>query len=402
MEQMKILATLNAITAANLLMAWIVPVAIVAALTVLGWLAERLVTRWAMNLAHHANHRESLVARALRGHITFWGFLLGVGIATNTLNLTKVWAGHPADEWIHNALLALFVVSLTIMIAGVITGLIFAASATTSRPVVSLVTNLTRFAVLAIGFMLVMAIFGITITPYLTTLGIVGLAVSLAVQATLTDLVSGMLLLAARQITIGEYVKLSTGEEGYVQDIAWRTTTIRQPTDTVVIVPNSKMTSLPVTNYHANTDPRAVSVDLGVSYGSDLDQVERVTVEVAEDVMRTVKGAVSDFEPTVRFHALGDYSISLTVNMQAQASADQNLITHEFIKRVRRRYREEGISIPYPIQAVQLRETPAQGAHDGQDGRQDSHQDSHDGQADSATGQRGAQASANSNDASSR
>ncbi|HET9109836.1 MAG TPA: mechanosensitive ion channel family protein [Ktedonobacterales bacterium] len=396
MQHMSILTSLNALTTSSILMAWIVPAAIVAGMTVIGWVVEQVVIRWVRSIARHVNRRETLVGRALRGHLTFWGFLLGVGIASNTLDITRQYkvAGLPIADWIHSTLLALFVVSLTFMIAGVITGLIVAASATTSRPVVSLVTNLTRFVVLVIGFITVMAVFGVQITPWLTTLGIAGLAVSLALQATLTDLVSGMLLLASRQITIGEYVKLSTGEEGYVQDIAWRTTTIRLPSDTVVIVPNSKMTSLPVTNYHANTDPRAVSVDLGVSYASDLDQVERVTVEVAEDVMRTVKGAIPDFEPTVRFHALGDYSIGLTVTMQAQASADSDLIKHEFIKRVRRRYREEGISIPYPIQAVQLREAATQATSDGQTGR--------DGQADSATSQRGAQASANSSDASSR
>lgn len=396
MQQMSILTSLNALTASNILMEWIVPVAIVAAMTVIGWVVERIVVRWVKGIARHVNRRETLVGRALHGHITFWGFLLGVGVASNTLDITRQYkvAGLPISDWVHSTLLALFVISLTIMVAGVITGLIVAASATTSRPVVSLVTNLTRFAVLAIGFITVMAVFGVQITPVLTTLGIAGLAVSLALQATLTDLVSGMLLLAARQITIGEYVKLSTGEEGYVQDIAWRTTTIRLPTDTVVIVPNSKMTSLPVTNFHANTDPRAVSVDLGVSYTSDLDQVERATLEVARDVMRTVEGAVSDFEPTVRFHSLGDYSIGLTVTMQALASADPNLIKHEFIKRVRRRYREDGISIPYPIQAVQLREAATQATSDRQASR--------DGQASSATGQLGPQASANSSDASSR
>ena len=396
MHQMSILTSLNAMTTSNILMAWIIPAAIVAGMTVIGWVVERIVVRWVRSIARHVNHRETLVGRALRGHITFWGFLFGVGIASNTLDITRQYklAGYSISEWIHNALLALFVVSLTFMVAGVITGLIVAASATTSRPVVSLVTNLTRFVVLVIGFIMVMAVFGVTITPWLTTLGIAGLAVSLALQATLTDLVSGMLLLAARQITIGEYVKLSTGEEGYVQDIAWRTTTIRLPTDTVVIVPNSKMTSLPVTNFHANTDPRAVSVDLGVSYASDLDQVERVTLEVARDVVRTVAGAMSEVEPTVRFLALGDYSIGLTVTMQAQSSADLNLIKHEFIKRVRRRYREEGISIPYPIQAVQLRGAAPQGARDSQAGR--------DGQADSAPPQLGPQASANSSEASSR
>src|SRR6185312_7193685 len=329
MQNLAILAT------SNIVMTWIVPAAIIVVATLIGWVIEQIVIHWARRLARHINHRESKVGRAVRGHVTFWGFLLGVGLAYDTLtsfnteslakkgqlNATGLPASLFADTtqtYVHKGLLALFVVSLTLMLASVVTALIAASSATTSRPVVSLVTNVTRFIVLSIGFMLVLAVFSVNLAPWLTTLGIAGLAVSLALQATLTDLVSGMLLLASRQLTIGEYVKLSTGEEGYISDITWRTTTIRQISNNVVIVPNSKMTSLPVTNYHTFTQNSGVSVDLGVSYASDLDQVERVTIAVAQDVMRTVQGGMPDFTPTVRFTTLGDYSIGLTVNMQAR------------------------------------------------------------------------------------
>jgi small-conductance mechanosensitive channel len=391
-------------TTSDILMAWIAPVAIIVVATLIGWVVEQIVIRWARRLVRHMSHRESKVGRAVRGHVTFWGFLLGVGVAYDTLTSLYTQKGKPnpiglppelfsvkTQGYVHSTLLALFLVSLTMMLASAVTALIAASSATTARPVVSLVTNLARFVVLVIGFMLVLAVIGVNLAPWLATLGIVGLAVSLAVQATLTDLVSGMLLLASRQLIVGEYVKLSTGEEGYISDITWRTTTIRQISDNIVIVPNSKMTSLPVTNYHTNTQTCGVSVDLGVSYASDLDQVERVTIEVAQDVMRTVAGGMPDFAPTVRFTTLGDYSIRLTVNMQAREVGAQGLITHEFIKRLRRRFQQEGISIPYPIQTVQVRE-----AHGG---AADQHASEAGPQAEP---QAGPQASANSSEASSR
>ncbi len=389
MENLRFLA------ASSLVMTWIAPVAIIAVATFAGWIVEQIVIRWVRSAAHHVNHRrESMVGRAIRGHITFWGFLLGVGIAANALAITRTtqFAGFALGLWIHNGLLALFIISLSIMLSGIATALIVASSAATARPVVSLVTNLARFIVLAIGFLLVLPLVGVNIAPWLATLGIAGLAVSLALQATLTDLVSGMLLLVSRQLAIGEYVKLSTGEEGYISDITWRTTTIRQLSNNVVIVPNSKMTSLPVTNFHTNTQNSGVSVEFGVSYASDLDQVERVTLEVAQDVMRTVQGGMPDFTPTLRYNTLGDYSIRLTVKMQAQEISDQYLIQHEFIKRLRSRYREEGIIIPYPIQTVQLREShdPAATAPE------------RDGVAEAVADPHGSQASANSNDASSR
>jgi len=360
-------AMMAALAGAAPLTAWIVPIAMLIIATFVGWVIERIAVRWIKGIARRMNpQRDSRIARAVRGHITLWGFLLGISVAydtlttlykTNQANLPAVLFSATSITYVHDGLLAIFLVSLTFMLAGIVTALIVASSATTARPVVSLVTNVTRFIVLIIGFLLVLSVFGISIVPLLTTFGVAALAVSLALQATLTDLVSGMLLIATRQVAVGDYVKLSSGEEGYVSDISWRTTTIRQLSNNIVIVPNSKMTSSSLTNFHTLSQTTSVTMDLGVSYNSDLDQVERVTIEVAQDVMKTVQGGMPDFAPVVRFNLLGDYSIHFTVVMQAHEVTDQYLIKHEFIKRLRARYREEGISIPYPIQTVQIRES---------------------------------------------
>ncbi|HEX8996753.1 MAG TPA: mechanosensitive ion channel family protein [Ktedonobacterales bacterium] len=395
-----------AVIVSDVLMAWVVPVAIVVIATLAGWIVERIVMRWARSMARRLNHRrDSMIARAVRGHVTFWGFLLGVALAYDTLTTVyKNATTEPARSlfststitYVHQGLLALFLVSLTWMLAGVVTVIIVASSVSTARPVVSLVTNVTRFVVLVIGFLLVMSVFGVSITPWLTTLGVAGLAVSLALQATLTDLVSGMLLLATRQITIGDYVKLSTGEEGYVSDIAWRTTTIRQLSNNIIIVPNSKMTSSSLTNYHTHSQTTSVTIDLGVSYNSDLDQVERVTTEVAREVMTNVQGGMPEFQPFIRYNALGDYAVKFTVIMQAREVTDQYLIKHEFIKRLRARYRAEGIMVPYPIQTVQVRESTLS------DGVASARDSASRGLADGALPDQASQASANSSEASSR
>ncbi len=403
---------------ANIYMVWIYPLALIVLATLAGWIVEQLVIRWSRGLARRLRHqRESMIGKAVRGHITFWGLLLGVGLAYDNLvsfNQTPAnsslliaanfptWLLSSANQtWVHKGLLALFVASLTLMLAHVVAVLIVASSASTARPVVSLVTNVTRFIVLVIGFLLVLQVFEVSITPWLTTLGVAGLAVSLALQATLTDLVSGMLLLATRQVAIGDYVKLSTGEEGYISDITWRTTTIRQLRNNIVIVPNSKMTSLSLTNYHTTSQTTSVTLDLAVSYDSDLDHVERVTSEVAQEVMRTVQGGMPDFETFIRYNALTDYAVRFSVIMQAREVTDQYLIKHEFIKRLRARYRAEGITIPYPIQTVELREATAQPqplpnrakrlAKPGAPAQDASHE-----------GEQPLQASANSSDASSR
>jgi small-conductance mechanosensitive channel len=345
------------LSAASELVAWAAPLGIVALATLIGWISERLIIVWVRGLARRSSHaRESVVARTLRGHITFWGFLLGLGIDSPFIVPALP---ESLRSWYPDALLALFITSLTILMARLAVGLVRLSAASSSRPVISLITNVVWFITLVIGFLLVLSLLQVNITPWLTTLGVAGLAVSLALQATLTDLISGMLLLGSRQVAIGDYVKLSSGEEGYITDITWRTTTIRQLSNNEIIIPNAKMTQTSVTNYNAPRTAGSVSVPVHVSYDSDLERVERVTIEVARDVMRTVEGGVPDFEPLIRYNTLGPYSIRFSVIMQHKEFTAQSLITHEFIKRLYARYSQEGITIPNPIQTVRLSEASA-------------------------------------------
>jgi small-conductance mechanosensitive channel len=95
-----------------------------------------------------------------------------------------------------------------------------------------------------------------------------------------------------------------------------------------------------------------VPVEVGVSYDSDLDRVQRVTVDVAREVMREVPGGDPDFEPWVWFHTFGPSSIDFTVYLRAAEFAQQYPVRHEFVKRLHARYRKEGIEIPYPVQTL--------------------------------------------------
>lgn len=91
---------------------------------------------------------------------------------------------------------------------------------------------------------------------------------------------------------------------------------------------------------------------IGVHYNSDLKKVERVTCEAAKEIMNEVTGGVPHFEPFIRYHTLGDFSISFTVILRAKEFVDQYLIKHEFIKKLHERYAKEGIVIPYPVSVV--------------------------------------------------
>jgi small-conductance mechanosensitive channel len=95
-----------------------------------------------------------------------------------------------------------------------------------------------------------------------------------------------------------------------------------------------------------------VLVDVGVDYGSNLQHVERVTVEVGREVMQEVTGGVPEFQPFIRYNTFADSSVNFTVILRGREYVDQYLIKHEFIKRLHARYEREGIVIPFPMRTL--------------------------------------------------
>lgn len=195
---------------------------------------------------------------------------------------------------------------------------------------------------------------GVSITPVLASLGIGSLAVGLALQDTLQNFFSGVYISFDRPIRIGDYIKLDSGEEGYVAEIGWRSTRIKMLPNNIVVVPNHKLTSANVTNFYLPEKELAVLVQVGVHYGSDLAHVEKVTCEVAKEIMTKVPGGVPTFDPFIRYHTFDSSSINFSVIMRGKEFVDQHLIKHEFIKALQARYKKEGIVIPYPIRTLDI------------------------------------------------
>ncbi len=215
-----------------------------------------------------------------------------------------------------------------------------------------------HIGVWALGTMFVLDSLGISITPILASLGVGSLAVALGFQSTFTNLFSGIYLLMDKPVHLGDYIKLSTGEEGNVEKIGWRTTQIRTPANHMVILPNSKLAENLIQNFTLPTPVCAFSVEAGVDYASDLKKVEAVTVEVASAIQQRVPGADKNYQPSVSFHGFGIYSINFSVNLQAQFYGATFTMKHEFIKALHERYRQEKITMPFPVQSVELRNAP--------------------------------------------
>ncbi len=217
-----------------------------------------------------------------------------------------------------------------------------------------IVRGIAKGVIAIVGLLIFLDIMGISITPLLASLGIGSLAIALALQDTLSNVFSGIYLMMDKPLREGDFIKLETGEQGYITEIGWRSTHIRMLPNNMVVLPNNKLTSTVLTNYYLPEKELAVLVDVGVHYDSDLKHVEKITCEVAKKILQSVPGGVAAFEPFIRYSEFADSCIKFTVILRAKEFTDQYLLKHEFIKALHERYAQEKITIPYPIRTLDI------------------------------------------------
>ena len=218
----------------------------------------------------------------------------------------------------------------------------------------NLLRGTMRAVIYCIGLLVILSTLGVSITPIVASLGIGSLAVALALQPTLENFFSGIQMIADKPIRVGDFIELDSGEQGFVEKIGWRSTWIKMLPNNIVIMPNSVLAQSKLINYYYPEKQLSVPVDVGVHYDSDLEHVEKVTLEVAREILRTHKWGIADYETFVVFHTFDNSSINFTVMLRAQEYFNRFFIKSAFIKALHQRFKDEGIVIPYPISAINL------------------------------------------------
>lgn len=325
----------------------------------LRYVAFRALHRWA---ASTATQMDDLLLSNLRAPSIVWCVLIGVYVAVDVAQLPA-----RAAALSLNAVYALLVLSITAALSNLAGSSL--GQALRERELVIPATGLSltiiKVAIWVVGGLVLLSGLGVSIAPILTALGVGGLAIALALQDTLSNFFAGIHLLIEKPVRIGDFVKLETGQEGYVQDIGWRTTRIRMLPNNMVIIPNNKLTQSILTNYYLPEQRMAVLIPIGTSYDSDPERVERVVLEEAKKAIGQTPGLLAEPAPFVRFiPGFGESSLDFTLICQVREFTDQYLVQHELRKRIFKRFKEEGIEIPFPQRTVHLRADPAQSASD--------------------------------------
>jgi small-conductance mechanosensitive channel len=336
------------------------PLVILGVTFLVGLVVRRLVLRGLRAWTTRTGSRPVLIlANALRSPMLIWAVIVGAHLAIQASSLPEKVTAVGSKS-----LLVLWMISLTMMGVRLAGNLVryYGEEVPGALPVTTLSETLAQLAVVVLGILLILSSLDFRITPILTALGVGGLAVALALQDTLSNLFSGFYVAVARQIRLGDYIRLNTGEEGYVADIGWRSTTVRSLGNNVILVPNAKIAQAIVTNFHLPEKRMGASLQVSVSYDADPDHVERVLLEVARRALGDVHGMEPEPAPAVTFDpGFGESSLGFTLGFQVAEFANQFGVKAELRKRILRRFREEGIVMPYPARNVYLKPSETSG-----------------------------------------
>ena len=204
-------------------------------------------------------------------------------------------------------------------------------------------STLIRVFVFTLGLTALLRLYQVNIAPLLAALGVGGLAVALALQDTLANFFAGIHILIEEPIALGAFIRLSTGEEGVVTDIGWRTTRVRNGGNSVIVIPNTKITSGILTNFNL-PDPRVVAeVAVMVGYDADPDQVRRIALDEA----RACEGVLDTPAPAVLFNpGLLATHLQFTVVFTVAEVGQRGNVQSDVRLRIHRRLRQEGVPLP--------------------------------------------------------
>jgi small-conductance mechanosensitive channel len=279
------------------------------------------------------------------------GLWLGISRATELANYT---------EWITKSFVTVYILVAAFAVYRVVDTLLkwygseiaIRTASNLDDRLVPILRRISGVIIFGITIVVILGQFGVQISPLLAALGIGGLAIALALQPTLSNFLAGTYVMTDSVTRSGDYIQLDNGVEGFVEKVGWRTTRIRHWQGNIITLPNSKLAEAIVTNYEEPDKSMFFTVDCWVSYGSDLEKVEKVTLEVALEVMQRLPEGAKDSEPVVRFKSFGDSNISFAVVMKSVDRLGYFMVKHEFIKALHKRYSQEGIEIQYPARKI--------------------------------------------------
>lgn len=300
--------------------------------------------KWARNTSTSID--ESLI-ETLQGSVLLWIVMLAIFIATDISDLPP-----RAAERSEQALRVLWILSVTIAVSRLAGRAVRHYGRNGGQQMGTLAEVLASIITGLLGMLMLLRALGIDITALLTALGVGGLAVALALQDTLSNFFAGFYISLAGQIRVGDLIQLESGLQGYVTDIGWRCTTLRQGENNMIVIPNNKLSQSIVTNYHLPEARVTSNLKVSVTQDSDPDHVEHLLFDLAKTA--NIKGLLREPPPAVLLNpGFGERGLEFTVAFNVVDFESQGRIQHELRKLIVTRLRENGVKLAFAPRMIE-------------------------------------------------
>ena len=216
--------------------------------------------------------------------------------------------------------------------------------------VVVLFQRFSKIVLALVGLIFVLDVWGVKVAPLLASLGIAGIAVAFALQTTLGNIFGGISLIIDRSITVDDFIRLDDGTEGLVIDIGLRSTKLKSRDGDLIILPNGKLADSKIYNYHKPLPVTRVSIDFGVKYGSNVENVKKIII--AE--IKKIKDAMDEPPPLVIFDELGDFALRFKVFFWITSIEKKIEAKEAAVTAIYNALNKNKIEIPFPTRTIHL------------------------------------------------
>ncbi|WP_339731479.1 mechanosensitive ion channel domain-containing protein [uncultured Gimesia sp.] len=302
-----------------------------------------------------------LTSLALKGGDveTYQKYITAVsGIELDTSDASTSWAGikgwvvskEGGQRWLWNVFRFVFILLmtwLTAKIGSAVVSWLLERKVRLTQLAENLISGTIKNVIFLIGFAVALAALEVDMTPVLAAIGATGLVVGLALQGTLSNLASGLMILINRPFDVGDVVTAG-GVTGTVRQMNLVSTTFRTFDNQTIHVPNNSIWNNVITNITANK-VRRVDLEFGIGYADDFEQAENIIKEILEDHELVLK----DPAAVVVVHALTDSSVNIVCRPWAKTT-DWWEVKTTVTREVKRRFDLAGISIPFPQQDIHV------------------------------------------------
>jgi len=333
------------------LRAFIVLIGVFIILRIFMWVLEKVILK---ATSKTKTEKDDEFVKKVSKPVTIFVFLIGIRVAIEELNLTGT-----TEEIFGNVIFSLVVISLGFIAYYFVDIFLFVALRKTMggeesevrESLMSIINGVVKVIMVSLVFLYILEGWGIEIGPFIAGLGIAGIAIAFALQASLSNIFGGVSMILDKSIKVGDLIYLDNDTKGRVAHIGIRSTKILTFNNEYIIVPNSKVADSNIQNIGMPNPKSRVIIPFGVAYGSEIQKVKDVVMEE----IKQIANFVDDPEPSIKFLEMADSSLNFKAYFYVNSYENRFGAIDEANTRIYNALNRNEIEIPFPQMDVHVK-----------------------------------------------